>query len=559
MAGNRFVTRPYGVLVQYTDPDGVTREGKYAKVVQGKIPTLDELAMEDFLVVLKTAAANERSKEIAYISKLKNEIFNDNNGVQPIIYKDIQNILDKLANSHGGDVSQYECSQVFDILQKIKLGLYDVNKTLSANVNIFRQFNELTLNQSVMGPLKQIFGVNAKGKVTESINIHESGASIISSIISSIEKQVDEKLKSTNPNTDFTKRQKEILQKMTNSYKSHLEQFYAEKFPFIEKTELMSMELQDLNEKVLKYDKKIMKSKKGDARTIEQVVYDSFFGAMGGKSLEIVIDLSGGGVNTGNVLNRGKAIDADNILLASETLQYSAPKIPNKDENKEFDFEDLKKEIEDINEVERKFMLLFSDKDQSSNASFNDFVATNTSVKIKGSAALATRRYEIEEMMAVVGASAQAEQLIFGLANLTTDFVSQGNITSAKQALGALCIAWMFDDAAEIVQNKSMFPKTDSLHFYNINGWYYTLSDILTLTLGNVSRLGTKGNKSMKYVSISLTVADNPYEAMLKQKNQPEHGIAQWNYVSDALLANTKIGIYMNVKSLFSALFNYKK
>jgi hypothetical protein len=61
----------------------------------------------------------------------------------------------------------------------------------------------------------------------------------------------------------------------------------------------------------------------------------------------------------------------------------------------------------------------------------------------------------------------------------------------------------------------------------------------------------------MKYVKIGITVPkSNPYEDMLKSKNQPPEGMAQWDEVANVLNTTTKISIAMSPKNLFQDLFN---
>lgn len=564
-APGNLVGKPYGVLREFTDPDGRHYSGKYAGSVDSNIGGIEasyKIGLDDILLV---AAANERGKEIGYINKLRSSLLNTSGGPVPYIYTEIDALFNQLITP-GAGVSGATVSKIIDTLQKIKLGLYDVTKSIAENNEAMKAFNSITLSETLMTSINEVFNAIKQSDNSYIYNnitnvVNKSGKKIIQDILNAVEKNIQNKIQNniTNKNITLTDKQQQVIDKLIITYKTKLEHYYNGKFKSMKDAEILDKKLEKLDEEILKHNKNVKSKERinGKDKPIYQFIHEVIVGSMGGEALEITIDLTGGGVGTGRVLNKGKAIDADNILLATGELEFMQPNLSKltPDKNGNLQYDDLLREIDNNQQLIDGFVLMFSDKDQSTNASFNDYVATNTNVKLKDPGSLASRRGEIEMMFSAVGGS--AEELIFGLANIANDFVCDGQVEQAKMALGTVCVAWMFNDAVEIVQKKTIFKNTHAttLHFYNINGYYYTLSDILYKTAHNLSGGISKG---MKYVTISLTKpSSNPYVTMLSQKGHPE-GIGQWDFVSDNLMSKTKIGVQMNVKNLFNDLFSFK-
>lgn len=564
-APGNLVGKPYGVLREFTDPEGRHYAGKYAGSVDSSMGGIEASYKIGLDSILLTAASNERGKEIGYINKLRSSLLKNSGGPTPYIYNEIDALFNQLV-SPGTGVSSGTISKIIDTLQKIKLGLYDVTKSIEENNEVMKAFNSITLSETLMTSINEAFDAVKQSNNSYIYNnisgvVNKSGKDIIKDILNNVEKNIQNKTKNniTNKGIILTEKQQQIIDSLIATYKSKLEHYYNGKFKAMKDVDILDKKLTKLDKEILSYNKKVKSKERinGKDKPIHQFIHEVITGSLGGEALEINIDLTGGGVGTGRVLNSGKAIDADNILLATGELDFMYPDLSKltPDKNGNLQYDDLLKEIDNNQQLLDGFVLMFSDKDQSTNATFNSYVATNTNVKLKDPGSLASRRGEIESMFSAVGGS--AEQLIFGLANVATDFVCDGQVEQAKMALGTVCVAWMFNDAVEIVQRGTIFKNTNAttLHFYNVNGYYYTLSDILYKTAGNLKG-GISGG--MKYVTVSLSSPkSNPYVTMLSEKGHPE-GIAQWDRVSDNLMSQTKIGVQMNIKNLFNDLFSFK-
>lgn len=558
-----FISKPYGVLREFTDPDGRRYPGKYIGSIDGNLMGIEAAYDIALKQILLASASNERSKEMGYIQQLMSKLFIDN---KPNIYNEINDLLTAVITPKQG-VSIGYVSKILDTLQKIQLGLYDVTKTIEENNEVMKAFNSIVLSEKLMSSIKDVF-TDAPQTIngTKNVTVNSSGTDIINSIIletdSKIQKELNEIFKQNN--ISFTSKQQKVINNILTTYRSKLQQYYTNKFKSMQDAELLDKNLSELDNEIKNYDKTVKKKDKinGDSKPIKQFIYDLITGSLGGEALEISIDLAGGGVGTGRVLHNNRAIDADNILLATGNLEYSYPDLSKliPDNNGNLVYNDLLNQLDNNQDLINGFVLMFSDKDQSTNATFNKYVATNTNVKLKDPGSLASRRGEIAEMFSAVGKSGSVEDLIFGLANLAQDFAYDGQVEQAKMVLGSLCVAWMFNDAVEIVQGGTIFQNTGAttLHFYNINGYYYTLSDILYKTAANLDDGISKG---MSYVTINIGgLKSNPYEKMLElpEGKHPNRGIDEWDYVSNQLMKGITIGVKMNVKNLFNDLFSFK-
>lgn len=559
------IQHPYGVLSKYTDPDGQTYDGVYANAVNSMIPSFQGHFNLFIDKILLEAAANERAKEWIYIDTFMQSIADLKDYK---LYEDLKILCDELRKPLVEKTIITNFSRIIDTIQKIKTGLYDINKTLVENEKTFEEFNKLAATNPISEALRN--SLQATGSLTNlvfgSIDLaHTSGKDIINSAVKKYKDQVQESIEKNN----FTDKQITILLQLVDVFQVKLEEFYENKLTSVT-SDPLNRSLQNLEQDIKLYDsklpksaKKLMETKKGNPKSISQVVWDTLNGSLGGKGIEYIIDLSGGGKNTGAILNsKGLSIDADNIQLASAELKYHFDQSEDlfTKTNTNIYFDDFKSDLEKLDDLERRFILMTSAKDQSTNSAFKKFYASGTDVKIKGVAALNSRATEIEEMYNTIGnVGHNPRDLIFSIANLATDFVCEGKVEQAKRTLGAICVAWMFDDAKEIIQGTSFIPGSHSLHFYNLNGKYYTLSDILEKTAEDLNRKSLNEYASrdgMKYVKITMEIPKtNPYEAMLKRKNQPPEGMGQWEEVSNVLTSTTKIGVYMNVANLFKDLF----
>lgn len=572
---NDYLSHPYGILKEFTI-GGATYNGEYANAVNTNLAAVDASFGDTLDNILLAAANNEHNKEIAYLKKLFAKVFNDDDNNKPIIYNDVKAMYDALITP-GKGIPEVSLSQVIDTLQKLLLGLYDFDKSLSQNMALMKDFNKISLSDPLMKAIDQTLGAikNGNSYIYDDTSIaNKSAKTILTNICKQINTNITEYLnsdKSKHNIEDFTEGQQKLIDQLQNEYKSRIQQFYNEKFKVIDELDILESDLNNLEKGINIYNSKVKSKDKinADNKPIQQYIHELLRGAFGGQALEIGISLSGGGVETGKVINKfGRSIDADNILLGTASLDFFYPDMDkltkqSVDPKKRITLTEVKNEIEDIEELKDGLVIMTSAKDQSTNKSFNSFTATNTRVKLKDPGSLQTRRGEIEQMFAAANCGGGVNDLIFALANLATDFVYEGKIDMAKKNLGTVCLAWMFDDAIEIVQNKSMFGNNiGTLHFYNVNNYIYTLSDILYKTAENVAKVGkgaiTKTGRNMNYVNITISGTNyNPYTVLLTDYNHLR-GIERWNFISDELMSNIKIGVNMNITKLFKELFTFK-
>ena len=572
------IKHPYGVVENYVDPDGQVFEGIYAHAVKNSVPNFEYHQSNLLFGFLLSAAENEQRKEIQYINMMKNSF--DSTLQQSVLYKEFLKLYDNIM-SRGGGISM-DLSILVDTIQKMKLGLYELDKGIKENFEIFKDINVSFLDKNINEEFKkalQFTGASTSKKIIGKIDPNTTGQKILDNILTNIEDKMRQALTNSKINKQSKEgqaliaRYEQAIDKILILYRTKLEQFYTTKFTAIDDaTKILQMKIKDLELAAQEYDQKqtskkakILTNSDGDPRTLQQVIINTFTGNWGGKSVEYTLDIFRGGINTGNIGGaKGKSIDADNIQLVNATGEFYFGDWQDREKHKLddkgttwddiSDFDIFMEQIEKIEDFESKFMIMYSAKDQSVGAGFKNSIAA-TDIKIKGSGSLETRGPEIINMynhLKNPGAMDPTD-LVFSIANLGEDFVCHGQAEQAKQTLGAICVGWMFDDVEQIVKGSSLIKGTNIIHLYNVNNYYYTLSDILYKTAASLSSVNLSQNNYVK-VGITSIPSGGIYENMVA-KNSPEEGMPRWNKIADTIL-KTNIDIHMNPKSLFNTLFS---
>ena len=567
------VKHPYGVVENYVDPDGQIYEGVYATAVNSFVPSFEYHFNNLLFGFLLVAAQNERAKELKYINDML--VSFDDNLKNSVLFKDFMKIYTGVI-SKGSGIAM-DLSILVDTIQKMKMGLYDLDKEVKQNFDIFKNINEAFLDQNIVEKVQQNLkysGAGSSKKIIGKIDENTTGKQILDTIINGLEEDINKAL--NNSNIDKTSKEgqrilalyKERKDRLAEMYRAKLEEWYTRKFVVLDKADkILEMKIKDLEAKSEEYDKDKPKTKKilvnsdYEPRTLQQILINVISGELGGKTPEYVLDISRGGMNTGNIKKGGLNIDADNIQLVNATGDFYFSDWKNREDknnkiqwNEIGDFNIFLQQIERIQDFESKFMIMYSDKDQSVSKEFKNQIA-HSDVKIKGSASLNKRGPEIIEMYNMIDHPGEMDptDLIFSIANLAQEFVCNGQEEKAKRTLGAICVGWMFDDVKEIVQGSSLLQGTAGIHFYNINNYYYTLSDILYKT--SVALRKTNISDQSSYVKIGIAVPKGKIYETMVQKNTPEEGMPRWEKVSNNLMSKTNIDIHMNPKNLFNALF----
>lgn len=568
------IKHPYGVVENYVDPDGQVFEGIYAHAVKNSVPNFEYHQSNLLFGFLLTAAQNEQKKEIQYINMMKNSF--DSILQQSVLYKEFLKLYDSIM-SKGGGISM-DLSILVDTIQKMKLGLYELDKGLKENFETFKNINVAFLDRNMVEKVQQNLkysGAGSSKKITGKIDENMTGKQLLDTIISGLEEDINKAL--NNSNIDKTSKEgqrvlalyKERKDRLAEMYRAKLEEWYTRKFLVLDKADkILEMKIKNLEAEAKEYDKDKPKTKKilvnssYKSRTLHQILINVISGELGGKTPEYVLDINRGGMNTGNIKKEGLNIDADNIQLVNATGSFYFSDWKNReDKNNEIqwneigDFGIFMDQIKRIENFESKFMIMYSAKDQSVGADFKKNLIATTDVKIKGDGSLKARGPEIINMynhLKNPGAMDPTD-LVFSIANLGEDFVCHGQVEQAKQTLGAICVGWMFDDVEQIVKGGSLIKGVSGIHLYSINNNYYTLSDILYKTAAALDKVSLSQNNYVK-VGINSIPKGGIYENMVAS-NSPEEGMPRWNTIAETIL-ETNINIHMNPKNLFNALFS---
>lgn len=521
---------PYGVLTSYT-LFGETYAGAYANSIHvsigGQYGGMNH-SLELIIQAMTTAASNEESREEALLQRYINLIPENT----------------KLRKDFEGLILNKQYSQAFDTLIKTYTKMYDFNKSLKENQDIFNKINDLYLTKPFMHSLMDELGRSShKGNSTAykatfgEIDLSMTGAQMLDNIINRVEEQV---IKEGRLDNKELTRYKKFLATM----KKAIEEIFIDAYGI----EALTNSLEEL-ENSKNIQSKRTKNKGKNANTpLNELIYNQISGLLGGLGLEVYIDFSGG-VKTGSIKNLGQNIKTDDIILMNaegELVFESNPLL--KQEAQDIT---SKYELDDFlsrGAFQDNFIIMTSAKDQSGSSDFNNmFSSLNPTIKFAEDASLEQRILDIRQFGAVSGAGG-VDDLIFALANLGSDLVCAGEQGTVKQALGALCVNWMFDDIGELVINVPMTNNAQKICVYNVSGRYYMLSDILKTTIAKI-----KKEISTDLVKVNLTVpASSSYSSVAE--TVPE-GTPRWDAVRNYIMSNTKIGFELRTKNLFNAFY----
>lgn len=520
---------PYGVLTSYT-LYGETYSGAYANSIHASVGGQYGGMVHGLEVVIKamtTAAENEESREEALFQRYINLI--------------PENTI--LRREFEGLIHSKNYSQAFDTLIKTYSKMYDFNKTLKENQDIFNEINDLYLTRPFMFGLMDELGRSShKGNSSSykatfrEIDLAITGEELIDRIISGVERQVieEKRLKGTE-----LERYRKFLLTMKNFIQEIFIDSYGVDSLYNSLTELE-------NTKAIK--SKRTKDKGKNANTsLNELIFNQLSGLLNGKGLEVLIDFNGG-VKTGDITNKGQDIKTDDIILMTAegslafvdnpTLKQDVKNITTKYELDEF----LSKGA-----FEDNFIIMTSAKDQSMSADFNNkFSSANSTIKFAEPARLTQRIADIRQFGEVSGTG--VDDLIFALVNLASDLVCAGEEGMVRQALGTLCVNWMFDDIGELIINVPMANSAQKICVYNVSGRYYTLSDILKTTIAKV-----KGKTQTDLVKTNLKIPASSTYSSIAQNT--EEGKPRWDAVRNYIMSNTTLGFELRAKNLFEAFY----
>lgn len=517
---------PYGVVTSYT-LYGETYPGAYAEEysasVGGQYNGMTN-SLNLIIQAMTTAADNEEAREDALFQKYINLIPENT----------------KLRKDFEGLIHSKNYSQAFDTLMKVYTKMYDFNKTLKENQDMFTKINDLYLSghfvRSLMDEVGRSHYQTNKAADFGKIDLSISGNDFIENIINRVEQQVIEQKRL---NSKELKQYHIFLDKM----KSYIQEIFIDSYGIDSLSD--SLKTLENNDKIIK-KRKEKGGKHADA-PLNELIYNQVWGLLNGMGLEVVIDLNGG-VKTGDIKNKGQNIKTDDIILMDATGKLTFAENPT-----------LKTDISNITskydldnflssgKFENNFIIMTSAKDQSLSGDFNNQFTKN-SIKFAEEAQLEQRIMDIRQFGSVSGAGG-VNDLIFALANLASDLVCAGEAGAVKQALGVLCVNWMFDDIGELIINVPMTNNAQKICVYNVSGRYYTLSGILRKTIKKIE--GKLKGVDLVNVKLKYPKTSSYNEIALNT----EEGISRWNKVRENIMSNTTLGFELKTKNLFNAFY----
>lgn len=294
---------------------------------------------------------------------------------------------------------------------------------------------------------------------------------------------------------------------------------------------------------------------KNKKKTVNQFAQSIFYQMlMNGLSAEVFLDIGKGTVRVGQVQKKYGSISGTSDSVGSQ--QTDAISIFSGDINIETNFEQsvddiLRSEKDNIFERINSLLKIYEEDNFIIHYSAKDLYqySTERRVQIRQSANLDTRVYELKQIASTLNRG-DITDLIFAIANAGEGALMKGSSSEIQDAVTAMCAAWMFEDYEDTFKQIQSGTTNTHLHIYFINGNYYTVSQILGLTLRQLQAADIKS-----FISVSFNPSEtDPY----KEVNHDNDivGIPRWEYVRNENLKNGKMGIRMNTKILEALLLN---
>lgn len=292
-----------------------------------------------------------------------------------------------------------------------------------------------------------------------------------------------------------------------------------------------------------------------NAKTLKQLITSIVSPLINGMSAEIYLDIGEGTVRTGNVQQRNKGLSgrvtsvntkSDDIAIFSDTIEITTnfeqemEEILNK--ARTVYYEDIQERIKLYDED--NFIVHYSSKDLYRQPN------TNYNVSLRGNdSSLDNAFYQLRQIASVIQ-KGNINDLLFAMANAGEGGYMQDNTQSIERAIVSLCATWMFEDYEDTFAQIKSGVINNHLHVYFISGLYYTISDILNLT---IDQLEKADEKTLVYVKFKPSDKD-PYPDV--QFDRSIRGIPRWEYVRNKNLQAGRLSISMNTKILEDMLLS---
>lgn len=290
-------------------------------------------------------------------------------------------------------------------------------------------------------------------------------------------------------------------------------------------------------------------------KTLKQLITSIVSPLINGMSAEIYLDIGEGTVRTGNVQQRNKGISgrvtsvntkSDDIAIFSDTIEITAnfeqemEEILNK--ARTVYYEDIAERIKLYDED--NFIIHYSSKDlyRQPNTKYN--------VSLRGAdSSLDNAFYQLKQIASVVQ-KGNINDLLFAMANAGEGGYMQDETKGIERAIVGLCATWMFEDYEDTFAQIKTGVTSNHLHVYFISGLYYTVSDILNLTIEQLEKADAN---TLVHVTFKPSTKD-PYPDV--QYDRSIRGIPRWEYVRNKNLQASSLSVSMNTKILEDMLLN---
>ena len=428
-------------------------------------------------------------------------------------------------------------SKMIDMIQKYRMGLLKNYETIEVGLREFDKKWDLFYNKTFLNALYQL-------KIDNPLDA--SPEQLINMIQQQMQEEADKRLKE-----EESKQYATFLGSTFNAIRDMSSTKFGKDY---------TKALQGLKDNSYIKGKIKEHAGKGKTQSIYEIFQGYLFGILNGLSSEQFLVTFGGGSSTarftqststltGNNKSSAVAIKTDVLEIVNTDLTLEPPdqrKIIDKLESTTS--KELYKYIEDIDD-KTAFVIHTSVKDQSTNKNYSTGKSMAVDIAKKQDATLDTRLGPLKEIAAVVGSSqGDIESLIFGIANAGNYMIDYGMKNAIVIGITSLCAAYMFEDYVDTFSQFDSETTNKHLHLYFANGKYYTVSDILRLSLSSLTSAGK--NQYVK-VSFGPTTA-NEFKA---SDVSDLSGQDKWNAVRTNTLKHGKLGIKLDTNALLNAIY----
>lgn len=423
-------------------------------------------------------------------------------------------------------------SRAIDMIQKYRMGLLNNFENIESDLRNFDKKWELFYNKIFMQTLKKINAPDALNLTLEDY-------------ISFIQNQMERNVQDESAKEGYNK----FLNNVFGAVKELTKTKFGQDFE-------KSLNTLESNSYIKSKRKEHSKGNKG--QSIEEIVKGYLFGIMNGLSAEQFLVSFGGGSSTArfsqaiSTITKGGqsssvAIKTDVIEILNADLEFS----PSDQSSILNDLEKTNQALyQYIQQIDDKtaFIVHTSVKDQSTNKKYGS--GKSMTVDITKSASLDTRLGPLRDIAASLSNGKDVENLIFAIANAGDYMVASGLRGEILIGITSLCAAYMFEDYVETFSQFESETSNKHLHLYFANGKYYTVSDILTLTLNTLNVT----NKS-RYVKISF----NPtkIDEFNDKSLEGLHGESKWEQVRTNTLRDGNMSVRLDTNALLNDIYPF--